>query len=102
MRDVNMHCALSEPEHRKNHSIKPTPGDRVQRKRKKKSVILRTARIYHVPSHITERIQMSSVLYRLGSGLRETGQALMRLGASMEGNFSYREQCTSRSVYACA
>jgi len=41
---------------------------------------------------------MASLLYRFGTGIRETGQALQKLGASMEGNYSFREQCTSLSL----
>ena len=41
---------------------------------------------------------MASLLYRFGTGIRETGQALQKLGASLEGNYSFREQCTSLSL----
>ena len=37
---------------------------------------------------------MSAILFRLGSSLRETGQALQKLGAQLQGQFGYREQCT--------
>lgn len=36
---------------------------------------------------------MSAFLYRLGLTLRETGQALDRLGCQLQGNPAYREEC---------
>jgi hypothetical protein len=37
---------------------------------------------------------MSALIFRLGSSLRETGQALQKLGAQLQGQYGYREQCT--------
>lgn len=35
---------------------------------------------------------VGSAFYRLGFALRETGQALDRVGARLEGNYAFREQ----------
>ena len=35
---------------------------------------------------------MARMLYSLGSMVRETGQALDRLGCTLQGSFAYREQ----------
>ena len=41
---------------------------------------------------------MKRVLYHLGFLVRETGQALDRLGCNLQGSNAYKEQCASSST----
>jgi gamma-carbonic anhydrase len=44
---------------------------------------------------------MAGVLQKLGFALRETGQALDRLGCLLQGNYAFREQRESKLISSC-
>ena len=42
---------------------------------------------------------MGRMLYSIGFWVRETGQALDRLGCSLQGNAAFKEECTTQKCH---
>ena len=44
---------------------------------------------------------LGKAIYTVGFWVRETGQALDRLGSRLQGNYYFQEQCMSVHLYMC-
>jgi hypothetical protein len=49
----------------------------------------------------TFSLGLRRVVHIAGRALRETGQALDRAGATIQGNYAYKEQCSLTGILSC-